>query len=79
MGADKPALLDSLALFDDGSPEGRLIIDPKLIDRQRVGRVLHDAAQFRIVKSIFFCIHPFERVYRQTERADRVKLRGIGC
>src|SRR6516164_1547562 len=72
MGADKPALLDSLALFDDGSLEGRLIIDPELVDRHRVGRVLHDAAQFRIVKSIFFCIHPFERVDRQTERADRV-------
>jgi hypothetical protein len=72
MGADKPALLDILVLLDDGSPEGCLIIDPVLVDRHRVGCVLYDAAQFGIVKSIFFRIHPFERVDRQTECADRV-------
>src|SRR5690242_5703179 len=68
MGAAKPALLQFLAGLDNWRPQCRLIIYPKLVDREGVSRIFDDPAQFGIVERVLLGIEPLQRLKGDPER-----------
>ena len=72
MRADEPTLFQGLLRRRIGIPQTNLVVDSMFVNRDRVKRVLDDAAQIRIVKLVEFHVDILKQMQRNAESANGI-------